>query len=450
MISNGYKPLKDLAAYAAPVHHAGNGLEARAEPQTCPFVVSQGELLHMKIIVLSSLAYSLTNFRGALLRQMKANGHQVVAVAPDHDQLVEDKLRTWDIGFRSVPMQRTGTSILQDLRLLIAYVTLMIEEKPDLVLAYTQKPIIYGGIAARLMCVPRLFVLMSGLGYVYSEHNRSRWLLRRIVSFLYREAVRRTRAIFVFNTDDRQDMIDNGIITHGQRVVQVPGSGVDIEHFARMPLPRSGMRFLFVGRLMRDKGIYEFAEAARQINREHPDCEFIALGHYERDNPTGLDEAECLRLAREYPVRFIPGTSDVRPYLASSSVFVLPSYYREGLPRTIIEAMATGRAIITTDMPGCRDPVREGENGFLVQPRDGEALKVAMQRFIDKPSLVAIMGERSRDIAEKVYDVRKVNHQLLGEMDLLTEHWNVAEASDDRTIDVEPVPSPTSVSQVVA
>lgn len=377
----------------------------------------------MKIIVLSSLAYSLTNFRGALLREMKANGHRVLAVAPDANELVERELNTSGIGFRVIPMQRTGTSVMQDLKLLFAYVRLMIVEKPDLVLAYTQKPIIYGGIAARLVCVPRFFALMSGLGYVYSEHSQHRRGLRQAVSFLYRQAVRRARAVFVFNGDDRQDMIDHGIVTPRQNVVQVAGSGVDIERFAGVPLPRTGMRFLLVGRLMRDKGIYEFAEAAKQIKREHPECEFIVLGHYEHDNPTGIDENECLRLARQYPVRFIPGTNDVRPYLASCSVFVLPSYYREGLPRTIIEAMATGRAIVTTDMPGCREPVIEGENGFLVPPRDVAGLKAALQRFIDTPTLATTMGARSRDLAEKIYDVRKVNHQLLDEMDLLVARW---------------------------
>lgn len=389
----------------------------------------------MKILVLSSLAYSLTNFRGALLRELKANGHEVVAVAPDGNAAVERDLAAWGIGFRVVPMARTGTNPIKDAALLSAYVKLMMAEKPDLVLAYTQKPIIYGGIAARMLCVPRFFALMSGLGYVFSEDSGARKGLRWAVTRLYREAVRRARGVFVFNADDRQDMIDLGIVTPRQNVIQVPGSGIDLERFRLEPLPRNRLRFLLVGRLMRDKGIYEFVEAARQLKRDHPDVEFCVLGHYERDNPTGIDEVECTRLARQYPVQFIPGTSDVRPYLASCSVFVLPSYYREGLPRTILEAMATGRPIITTDMPGCREPIIEGENGFLVAPRDAGALKAAMQRFIEAPTLVTSMAARSRDLAEKIYDVRKVNHQLLDEMDLLREPWN-----EPTTIRSEPAP----------
>lgn len=390
----------------------------------------------MKILVLSSLAYSLTNFRGALLRDLKANGHDVVAVAPDENAAVERDLAAWGIGLRIVPMARTGTNPLKDAALLSAYMRLMTAEKPDLVLAYTQKPIIYGGIAARLLCVPRFFALMSGLGYVFSEDSKARKGLRWAVTRLYREAVRRSRGVFVFNADDRQEMIDLGIVTRRQNVIQVPGSGIDLERFRLEPLPRGRLRFLLVGRLMRDKGIYEFVEAARQLKLDNPEVEFCVLGHYERDNPTGIDEVECARLARQYPVQFIPGTSDVRPYLASCSVFVLPSYYREGLPRTILEAMATGRPVITTDMPGCREPIIEGENGFLVSPRDVTSLKAAMQRFIEAPSLVTSMAARSRDLAEKIYDVRKVNHQLLDEMDLLREPWN-----QPATIRVEALPS---------
>jgi glycosyltransferase involved in cell wall biosynthesis len=409
----------------------------------------------MKIVVLSSLAYSLTNFRGALLREMKANGHRVLAVAPDRNEAVEGELRRADIGFCVIPMDRARISPLRDMALLLSYVRLIALEKPDIVLAYTQKPIIYGGLAARLLCVPRFFVLMSGLGFVYSEDNRRRRGLRQVVSVLYREAVRRSRAIFVFNADDRTAMIGHGIVAPRQNVVQVPGSGIDLEHFAQMPLPRNGMRFLLVARLMRDKGIYEFVEAARQIKSQHPDCEFTVLGHYERDNPTGIDEEQCLRLARQYPVRFVPGTTDVRPYLASCSVFVLPSYYREGLPRTILEAMATGRAIVTTDMPGCREPVIDGENGFLVPARDSAALAAALQRFIDTPGLLGVMGARSRALAETIYDVRKVNHQLLDEMDLLMGPWaqrpfGPVDGAKKPAADTESAPKPAIIATEIA
>lgn len=374
----------------------------------------------MKVLVLSSLAYSLTNFRGALLREMVANGHEVIAVAPDRNAEVETDLAEYGIGFRTVPMQRAGKNPFRDLRLLLGYIALMIREQPDLVLAYTQKPIVYGGLAARILAVPRFYAMMSGLGHVFSPEGKSSPFFRHVVARLYREAVRRARAVFVFNSDDRGDMIDLGIVSPTQKVITVPGSGIDLERFSEQPLPRSHITFLLIARLLRDKGIYEFAEAARKITVDYPDCDFKILGHIDAENPTGLTAEECESLSRQYPVRFIPGTSDVRPYLAGASVFVLPSYYREGLPRTLLEAMATGRPVITTDMPGCREPVEEGKNGFIVPPRSTEALVEAMSRLVENPELIAEFGKRSRKLAESIYDVRKVNRLLLEEMDLIS------------------------------
>lgn len=373
----------------------------------------------MKIVVLSSLAYSLTNFRGDLLRAMRANGHEVVAVAPDRDPKVEAELAESGISFRVVPMQRAGMNPLADLRLMAGYVRLLLQEKPELVLAYTQKPIVYGGLVARLLAIPRYYPLMSGLGHVFSPDSKVSGWVRKMVARLYRSAVYRAQTIFVFNSDDRQDMIDIGIVRPDQPVMQVPGSGVDLTRFPHVEPSRSPLRFLLIARLLRNKGILEFLEAARQIKSVNPTCEFVVLGHPDQENPAGFSQQELGALARSYPVEFVPGTDDVRPYLADSSVFVLPSTYREGLPRTILEAMATGRAIVTTDMPGCRDAIEDGRNGLLVRPGDATDLARAMLRFVAEPELAATMGERSRRRAEQHYDVDIVNRMLLHEMDLL-------------------------------
>lgn len=389
----------------------------------------------MKVLVLSSLAFSLTNFRGALLREMRRHGHCVVTAAPDRDVGVEEELARDGIVLRLTPMERTGTNPFSDLRLLWSYVRLMRQVKPDLVLAYTQKPIIFGGLAARLLRIPKFYALMSGLGHVFSARaHLSRWLPLLVVP-LYREGLRNSNAIFVFNADDRADMIALGIVTPSQRVIQVPGSGVNLDHFAQEALPEGGLSFLLVGRLMRDKGVFEFLEAARRLHAECPHCRFSILGRYENENPTGLDQRRCEELAAQYPVRFIPGTNDVRPFLADCSVFVLPSFYREGLPRTILEAMATGRPIITTDMPGCRDPVTDGVNGVLVQPEDVDSLFAAMRQFVRQPELVARMGRQSRLIAEAAYDVRIVNEILLHEMGLSDPSSPVQPQGDIRVIE---------------
>ena len=373
----------------------------------------------MKVLVLSSLAFSLVNFRGALLAEMRRHGHEVLAVAPDRDPEVEAGLATLGIKLEIVPMQRAGTNPFSDLKTLFAYWRLLRRERPDVVLAYTQKPIIYAGMAARLFGKTRFHALMSGLGHLFSEDARDRVLVRGIFSRLYRSALKNAVTVFVFNRDDRADMIAAGIIGPQHNVLQVPGSGVDTRHFAAKPVEEGPMTFLMMGRLMRDKGVYDFLEAARIVRRRHPDVRFQLLGRPEDSNRTGISAEEVRRLSVEYPVEFLAETRDVRPYLAGCSVFVLPSYYREGLPRTILEAMATGRAIITTDMPGCRDPIEPGGNGFVVPPKSPVALADAMCRLVIDPDLLTRMSLRSRQLAEQIYDVGLVNRILLGKLGLL-------------------------------
>lgn len=368
----------------------------------------------MKVLVIASLAYSLVNFRGALLTRMASNGHEVVAVAPDDDPQVRDWLAERGIGFALVPMDRTGTNPLRDLRSLLAIRALLRRERPDMVLAYTQKPIIYGGLACRMVDPSiRFHAMITGLGHVYGAGGGwRRAVLRALTSFLYRLAVARARTIFTFNRDDGEELRRAGIIARDRRVVQLPGSGVDTGRFAQVPVPDGPPVFLLVARLMRDKGIGEFVEAARQLKRRFPAARFQLLGPLD-SNPSGISAQEVVRWSSQGAIEYLGETRDVRPCLAGCHVFVLPSYYREGLPRTILEAMATGRPIITTDMPGCREPIEPGRNGVLVPPRDHRALAEAMARFLKHPDDVARMGGMARSIAVARYDVDIVNTALL-------------------------------------
>lgn len=372
----------------------------------------------MKIVVLSSLAFSLVNFRGDLLQDLKRAGHEVVAVAPDDDPAIRAQLESWGIGFECVAMARASTNLLSDARTLAGYVALLRRHRPEAVIAYTQKPIIYGGLACRLCGVSRFYALMSGLGYLFSDAASDRHWLKAAFCRLYREGLREAKRIFVFNSDDRPDMLKAGIVTPESPVVQVPGSGVDVERFAHAPIPDGPVHFLMIGRLMGDKGVWEYAEAAGTVRQAHPQARFSLIGRAEPSNPTGLDEADVQRLVDTYPVERIPETNDVPRYLREAHVFVLPTYYREGLPRTILEALAVGRPIVTTDMAGCRDAVVDGENGFLVAPRDAASLADAMGKLADDRALVERMGTAARRLAEEVYDVRKVNRLLLREMEL--------------------------------
>ncbi|TPG42876.1 glycosyltransferase family 1 protein [Sphingomonas koreensis] len=372
----------------------------------------------MKVLLHSSLAYSLINFRGALLAALIAAGHEVIATAPDRDAEVEARLRAIGVRFERVPMARASLSPLRDLATLAAYVRLMRRHRPDAVIAYTQKPIIYGGLAARLAGRARFHALMSGLGYVFSAEAGRRVWLRRLVSRLYREGVRSARAIFVFNADDRAEMLRNKIISASHYVVQVPGSGVDTRHFAAQPLPDGPPVILMIARLMRDKGVYDFVESAKRVKAVLPAARFQLLGRLEPSNPTAITPAECRVWTDAGLIELLPETRDVRPHLAASSLFVLPSFYREGLPRTILEALASGRPVITTDLPGCRDAIVDRRNGRLIPPRDPEALaRAILETLADRDALEA-MAAAARDHAERHYDVHDVNAVLLSCMRL--------------------------------
>lgn len=367
----------------------------------------------MKVVVVASLAYSLVNFRGSLLRAMADRGHDVLACAPDDDPVVRASLAAMGVGFRTVPMDRTGTNPWRDLVTLCALRRLIRSERPDVLLAYTQKPIIYGGIAARLSGRhPSFYAMVTGLGHAFGEPvNAKRALLRAIVSALYRLAVARARCVFVFNDADAAEMRNRRILRSHHRIVQVPGSGIDLAAFAPQPPADGPPVFLLITRILRDKGVAEFARAAAQVRARFPAARFQLLGPFD-SNPSGFTREQLDQCLAGTGVEYLGQTRDVRPYLAAASVFVLPTYHREGLPRTLLEALATGRAIVTSDTPGCRDTVVDGFNGFLIPPRDADALAQALLRFVDDAALAAVMGERSRDLARQKFDVRRVNEAM--------------------------------------
>lgn len=359
----------------------------------------------MKIVVVASLAFSLINFRGRLLGDMVAGGHDVIACAPDEDAETTAALGELGIAFRVIPMSRTGLGPFADLRTLGALIGLFARERPDIVLAYTQKPIIYAGIAAR--CIPntRFLAMVSGLGHAFSEESPP-WL-KSLVAALYRVALVGAKTVFVFNSDDQGEMLRHRMLRTTVPVIRVPGSGVDLVHYAQAPLPQNALRFLMVARLLRSKGLFEYIEAARRIRKSHPDVHFSLLGPLD-PNPDGVGQDQIDAWHREGVIEYLGQVRDVRPYLSAASVFVLASWYREGLPRSILEAMAIGRAVITTDTPGCREPVTSGRSGFVVQPRSVDALQAAMMEFVRDPGLAAAMGEQGRRAAAR-YSVERVN-----------------------------------------
>jgi glycosyltransferase involved in cell wall biosynthesis len=371
----------------------------------------------MRVVVLGSYAPSLINFRGQLIADMVRAGHAVTGCAPGSDGAVASALAERGAAYQPVGLQRTGLNPLVDARSVVQLARVLRRLAPDLLFAYTSKPVIYGTIAARLARVPRVFALISGLGYAFTESGElARRITRQLTSVLYRASLRAADGIFFQNPDDLDEFRRRAIVSDRQRLYRINGSGVDTSHFRCSPPPLEPPTFLLIARLLRDKGIYEYVQAARQLRTRYPEARFRLLGPTD-SHPAAVAPRDLEAWRAEGVIEYFPQTSDVRPQLAASTAYVLPSY-REGMPRTVLEAMSTGRAIITTDAPGCRETVIPGDNGFLVPVGDAVALAAAMERLIVEPALARTFGARSREIAEERFDVRRINAEMLRAMGL--------------------------------
>jgi glycosyltransferase involved in cell wall biosynthesis len=341
---------------------------------------------------------------------MVEQGHSVVAAAPGMDSATEAALRKLGAEPREIPLRSASLNPLSLLRSIRAMRALIREERPDVTIAYTIKPIIAAALAGRAERATTIVSVITGLGYAFTEGREPKRLVSRAAaSLLYRLALKRSDAIIFLNRDDERLFRDLRLVPAGKRTHLLDGEGLDIDHFSPSPVP-DRPAFLMISRLLKDKGIREFAEAAKRLKAAHPEVPVTLLGSL-YPSPDSLRKDELEQLIK-CGIDYKGQVAGVRPAIADCSVLVLPSY-REGTPRSVLEAMAMGRAIVTTDAPGCRETVRDGENGFLVPPRDADSLYAAMLRFVDEPGLAARMGRASRRLAEAKYDVRQVNQNLL-------------------------------------
>jgi glycosyltransferase involved in cell wall biosynthesis len=372
-----------------------------------------------KFLLIAGFADSLINFRWDLICALQAKGLEVHVAAPEisSSPTTLEKLRNNGVFAHDVPMQRTGTNPIEDFKTLIALRQLMQQVRPDYVMAYTIKPVIYGMLAAASTGVPNRAALITGLGYAFqdSEGSTKQNLIRRVTRQLYARALSAADLTFFQNEDDQKLFTDLGIIRPGQNTVVVNGSGVNTEKFSPQPLPEGDeVHFLLIGRLLKDKGVREYVEAARRVKQQYPQAVFNLVGFLD-SNPSSVTQQELDQWVNEGTVKFWGKLSDVRPAINACHVFVLPSY-REGTPRTVLEAMATGRAIITTDAPGCRQTVENGYNGWLVPVQSAEKLAEAMERFLSEPALIQQMGQASLEIARNKYDVNIINDFMLNQL----------------------------------
>jgi glycosyltransferase involved in cell wall biosynthesis len=367
------------------------------------------------VLLNSSYGQSLVNFRARLIEELVAAGHQVHVTAPDFDDALIARLQGMGAQPHQVPLARTGIGPLSDLRYRSSMRRLIRKIGANLVLSYTSKPNIWASLAAGSLGV-RSASLITGLGYAFTEVGGAKRKLVSVASrILYRLATKQNYVVIFQNPDDRADFIAAGCLADSSKARLVNGSGVDIQQFAIAPLPDAPI-FLMVARLLGTKGVREYAKAGLALRARQPDCRILLAG-YRDEGPDGV-ELDELNDWQAGGLEYLGQLADVRPAIAQAGVFVLPSYYREGTPRSTLEAMAMGRPIITTDMPGCRETVVDGKNGFLVPPRDADALLDAMQRLASDPSMRARMGAESRALCERKFEVGDVTRTLLDHLSL--------------------------------
>jgi glycosyltransferase involved in cell wall biosynthesis len=367
----------------------------------------------MKIALVAAHAPSLTNFRGELIRAFVRQGHTVVAMAGHATALDVSAIESNGAAFRAYPVQRTGRNPLADLKTLLTLCSILQEEKTDIVLAYTIKPIIWGGLACRLLGGIRVYALVTGLGFAFQPNASN--TLTKMVSWLYRLALVKAKKVIFQNEENLRAFVEADIVAPEQ-CARVFGSGVDLRHYGMQPLPAGEPVFLGIGRLLGDKGLREFAEAAKMVKAKYPTARLQWLGAAD-PSPDGIALSALQYWHERGILEYLGETSDVRPFLSACHVFVLPSYH-EGMPRSTLEALATGRPILSTDVSGCRDTVIPGENGYLVPKADADALAERMIWFIEHPERWRDMGEASRRLAEDRFDVHKVNAEMLRIMEI--------------------------------
>lgn len=370
----------------------------------------------MNITLISQNASpGLLIFRKELIQTLASQGYKVYCFALDYT----DSTRAQVERLGGIPvdysLNRTGLNPIRDIYDTWALSRKLKKIQPDLMFSFFSKPVIYGSLAAKLAGVPKRIGMLEGLGFAFTEQPFSLpckvKLIRWIQVQLYRLSIPLLDKIIFLNADDPRDLLENHSIK-AKNIEILGGIGLDLSTYRLTEPDIKKQRFIFIGRLLAEKGINEFIGAAKIIKAKHPTVEFVVLGGLDEGNPGGLTENELDSLISENLIIYPGYVDDVSSWIASSSVFVLPSY-REGVPRSTQEAMAIGRAVITTDAPGCRETVEDGVNGFLVPKWDVPALASAMNKFIENPSLISKMGKESYRIAQEKFDVNIVNNRLI-------------------------------------
>ena len=372
----------------------------------------------MRVLLIGSYGPSLLTFRGPFIAALVAAGHKVHVAAPDLTGDLKAGLLALGAEIHETTLERQGTGFRADLHYFVRLQSLFRSLKPDLAITYTIKPNIWGALAGARSGT-RTVALVTGLGIIFTDTGKvdgvkSR-VMKGIVRKLYGIASDRNWRLVFQNRDDLADFEAAGCLKDRTKVRMMNGSGIDLGQYPPAPLPETP-DFLMISRILGAKGVREFARAAMLVKKTHPQARFRLVGFYDK-GPDAIAESEVAEWVAG-GLEYLGPSDDVLPHLAACRIYVLPSY-REGTPRSVLEAMATGRAILTTDAPGCRETVSDGVNGYLVPVGDVDALAQRMRQLIEDPELTARMGNASLQIAREKYDVHEVNAKLMRDLELL-------------------------------
>lgn len=375
----------------------------------------------MRVVIIGTVASSILGFRGPLIKKLLSEGHEVFAFAIDYTEAQRQTLMSWGGVPIDYELSRSGLNPIADLKMMFALKKAFLEIQPDRVFSYFVKPVIYGSLAAKLAKVPKCIAMLEGLGFAFTEQPEGKALKTKIIQqvqlFLYRMAFPAITHLLFLNPDDRDELL----VKHGLKVKAasvIGGIGLELKDYPYRPVETNKpLSFLYIGRLLKEKGIFDFLAAAKIVKKHYPQVTFTVLGATDHTSPNALTDEELQSCIGSDLIVYPGQVDNVLDWITESSVFVLPSY-REGVPRSSQEAMAVGRPILTTDVPGCRETVIDGKNGFFVPAFDVEALAEKMIWFIEHPEQIEPMGLASRKMAEEKFDVHKVNARMLEIMGL--------------------------------
>ena len=375
----------------------------------------------MKIVMIGTTANCVLGFRGPLIKELIIKGHEVYAFAIDYTDAQRQLLKSLGAVPVDYVLFRSGLNILADLKMMFRLKTKLEAIKPDIVLSYFVKPVIYGTVAARLANIPIRIAMLEGLGYVHTASQNGYGFKKRILQIvqgvLFTISFKFATRVIFLNPDDPIDLSKMTLFSKS-KVEILGGIGLELLDYPySKPNMNNPIRFIFIARLLAEKGIYQLIEAIKLVQEKYPSTELVVLGSLDENSPTGLTKKDLDDFIKQEIIIYPGQVANVNEWLSNSHVFVLPSH-REGVPRSTQEAMATGLPIITTDVPGCRETVVDGENGFLVPAFDIEKLAEKMIFFIEHLAKIESMGLVSRRMAEERFDVHRVNANMLEIMGL--------------------------------